>query len=254
MAARLVRSSGVGAGDLVVDVGAGQGAITAPLVATGASVLAVERDPVFVSRLHRRFADRPGVRVVQDDLRSVPLPRRPFHVVSSIPFAVTTSLLRRVLDPLPTPLAGAEMIVEWGLARRLTAAHPRSLEAAWWAARFSLRIRGRVDAACFSPAPRVDAAHLAVRRQPGVDLPTSRVLWTLLQAAYAVPGQPAWAVPGVLVPRRRAHRLALASGIDPPAPAATVSVRQWLELARTLAADPTVRAPALPRRLTRNGP
>jgi protein-L-isoaspartate O-methyltransferase len=53
VAVELVRSSGVGAGDLVVDVGAGAGAITAPLAATGARVLAVERDPRLARRLER---------------------------------------------------------------------------------------------------------------------------------------------------------------------------------------------------------
>ncbi|MDT5037767.1 MAG: rRNA (adenine-N6)-dimethyltransferase, partial [Micromonosporaceae bacterium] len=86
-AAEIVRSTGVGPHDLVLDLGAGLGALTAPLAATGARVIAVERDLSYVRRLTARFADWPGVRVVSADLLAVPLPRRPFRVVANIPFA-----------------------------------------------------------------------------------------------------------------------------------------------------------------------
>lgn len=157
---RLVHDSGVGAGDLAIDFGAGPGTITAPLAATGAQVLAVERDDGFVRALRRRFADRPLVRVVHEDLRRVRLPRRDFAVVASIPFAVSTPLLRRLLTPVPARLARADVLVEWGLARRLSATRPRDLEVTWWAARFDLRLVRRIPARCFTPAPAVDAAHL----------------------------------------------------------------------------------------------
>ncbi len=47
---QLVRSSGVGPGDLVFDLGAGFGALTGPLAATGAKVIAVEIDPALAAQ------------------------------------------------------------------------------------------------------------------------------------------------------------------------------------------------------------
>jgi 23S rRNA (adenine-N6)-dimethyltransferase len=238
VAVRLVRSAGVGPRSTVLDLGAGRGAVTAPLARTGARVLAIERDPAFVERLRRRFAADDHVRVVHADARTVPLPHRRFWVVASIPFSISTPLLRRLLSPVTSRLAGADLIVEWGLARRLTEPCPRSLEVACWAARFELRLLHRVPAASFEPRPAVNAAHLRIRRWD--DVPPG--IGTLLRAAYATPGRPARAVLGEFVGRRRAHRLLTASGIDPPAPAATVAVEQWLTLARAgqenrLAAD-----------------
>jgi len=50
----------------VLDLGAGAGALTAPLVGAGARVVAVERDPALASRLRRRFAPA-DVTVVEQD-------------------------------------------------------------------------------------------------------------------------------------------------------------------------------------------
>lgn len=237
----LVAAADLGTGDLVIDFGAGPGTITAPLARTGARVLAVERDARFVADLRRRFDDRPTVRVVHDDVRTVRLPRRAFAVVASIPFAVSTPLLRRLLTPATGGFSHAELVVEWGLAKRLTAATARDLESAWWSCRFAMTVRRRVPARCFSPAPSVDAAHLGVRRRADVDHRTAAILWALLSAAYDRPRDPARLALGGLAPRRVTHRLLGDS------PALDIHTGQWRTLAGTLAADRNVVPPRLPR-------
>jgi 23S rRNA (adenine-N6)-dimethyltransferase len=226
VAAELVRRAGVRPGDLVLDLGAGDGAITAPLASAGARVVAVERDHRLARLLERRFA-ADQVTVVHGDLRRVPLPRRPYHVVASIPFAVATVLLRRLLDDPRSALTGADLLVEWGMARRLTSPRPRDLATAWWVARFELRVERRVRAACFRPPPRVDAAHLAIRPRPLAGDPGARrLLRSMLRAAFTNPRQPLLAVAGGTRPGAdRSHRglrkLLVAAGLDPVAPAAS---------------------------------
>lgn len=51
-------------GDLVYDLGANRGDVTAVLAATGADVVAYEPDPVTFAKLTARFADHPNVRLV----------------------------------------------------------------------------------------------------------------------------------------------------------------------------------------------
>jgi 23S rRNA (adenine-N6)-dimethyltransferase len=164
---QLVSTSGAGSGDLVFDLGAGYGALTGPLARTGAKVIAIELDRALAGRLRRRFADQPDVTIVEADLRRVPLPRRPFHVVASPPFALTTLLCRRLLgDPL-IRLTGAELVLEWGAAVGLATPRAADAEARRWAARYDIVLVRRVPAACFSPAPPRDAAYLTIRpRQP----------------------------------------------------------------------------------------
>ncbi len=238
--AGLVSAAALSTTDLVIDFGAGPGTITAPLAGTGSRVLAVERDPRFVHALHRRFGDGTRVTVVHDDLRTVRLPRRAFAVVANIPFAVSTPLLRRLLTPAGGGFDRAELVVEWGLAKRLTAAIPRDLESAWWSTRFALTVRRRIPASCFTPAPRVAAAHLAIRRST-MDRRTTAILWAVLNAAYARSREPARSALNGVVPRKLAHRFFGGLAV------AEVHTGQWVRLVRLLAADRSVVPPPLPR-------
>jgi 23S rRNA (adenine-N6)-dimethyltransferase len=115
-----VRGAGVGHGDLVVDIGAGHGALTAALLRAGARVIAVELHPQRVEALRRRFAGLP-VAVVRTDAADLRLPRRPFHVVANPPFASTAAILRR-LTANGSRLVQADVVVPLHVARRLASA------------------------------------------------------------------------------------------------------------------------------------
>jgi 23S rRNA (adenine-N6)-dimethyltransferase len=234
--ARLVRASGAGQGHLVLDMGAGNGAITAVLAASGARVIAIERDPRRAARLRRRVTGHPRVSVVEADLRGVPLPRRDFLVVASIPFSITTALLRRLAGDPSVPLAGAELLVAWGVARWLTAPVPRDAETAWWTARYQMRIAGRVPAASFTPPPQVAAAHLSIRPRPlAASADGQRLLRRLLRAAYQWPDAPVHDVLRDAAarggPGRRGSAALARAGVPPNARAAQLTADQWHRVA-----------------------
>lgn len=243
VAAELVRRSGVRPGDLVLDLGAGSGAITAPLLAAGARVIAVERDAHLVRRLRRHF-EGAAVTVVHGDLVRVPLPRRRYSVVASIPFATTAALLHRLLDGARGAPERVDLLIEWGMARRLTAAHPRDLGTAWWAARFDLRLRRRVPASCFQPPPRIDAAHLSIRPRPLLDdARGERLLRSMLRAGFAHPAVPlltiaAGTAAGASRSHRALRRMLADAGLDSAATTASATAAQWHDFTLALLAGP----------------
>ena len=114
-ARHVVRRAGIGRGDLVVDLGAGDGALTAALVDAGARVVAVELHPARLATLRARFAGDP-VKVVGADISTVRLPRRPYRVVANPPWSlaerVRASLLRS------PPLVRADLVLPRWLVRR----------------------------------------------------------------------------------------------------------------------------------------
>lgn len=115
-ARRVVDNAYITPGDLVVDVGAGTGALTEALVEAGARVVAVELHPGRAAILASRFRDAP-VRVVQADAADLRLPCRPFKVVSNPPFAAGMGLLKRLLSE-GTRLVRADLILPSYLGRR----------------------------------------------------------------------------------------------------------------------------------------
>lgn len=160
-ATRLVEEAAIGSGTLVLDVGAGDGALTRPLLDAGAHVVAVELHPRRLAELRRLAATEPRLTVVAADAAGLRLPRRDFAVVSNPPFAVTSALLRRLLAR-GSHMIAADLVVQRQVARRWASAdapgYPR------WSATWHASMWGALPRQAFTPRPRVDAAILRIRR------------------------------------------------------------------------------------------
>lgn len=159
-ARRLVDDAAVRAGDLVLDIGAGTGSITAPLVAAGARVVAVELHPGRARALRTRFAYAPVI-VVEADAADLRLPRRPFRVVANPPFAVTSPLLRRLLAR-GSRLVRADLVLGRPAAMRWARGEPRGANR--WMTTFDARVTQTVPRSAFVPRPSVDAVVLRIDR------------------------------------------------------------------------------------------
>jgi 23S rRNA (adenine-N6)-dimethyltransferase len=150
-AARVVAAAGVRPGELVLDLGAGDGALTAPLLAAGARVVAVELHPARAARLREKF---PQVTVVQADAATLRLPGRPFRVVASPPYARTAPLLRLLLAP-GSRLTAADLVLQRAAAQRYATRRARGF-------RFAVGLA--LPRRAFRPPPQVDSAVLVIRR------------------------------------------------------------------------------------------
>jgi len=162
-ARRLVRRADIRPGDLVLDLGAGEGAVTDHLLDAGARVVAFELHPDRVAALRDRYRGAP-VRVIRADVTTLRLPAQPFSVVANLPFSTTTAVLRRLLVD-SSRLVRAELIVPEHVAARWSSG--RGADVDRWDHRFDASFGGRVPRQAFRPAPPKPAAVLSVcgRRQ-----------------------------------------------------------------------------------------
>lgn len=196
----------------VLELGAGDGAITRLLADRQWPVTAVELDPARVAGLRRRFGA--GVRVAHADMLRFPLSGAD-HIVSNVPFGITTAVLRRLLAaPAWTT---AVLLVQWEVARKRAAVGGTTLLTASWWPWFEFTLAGRVPAAAFRPRPAVDGGLLVLHRrahplvEPGQRPSYQRLVRTafagdrLLPALRDTPGVDRWAaverVPRSIRPR-----------------------------------------------------
>jgi 23S rRNA (adenine-N6)-dimethyltransferase len=171
---QLVESAGFTAGDLVVEIGAGRGALTYALARRGVQVVSLEKDPYWADSL-RREVERRGVdgpvRVVHCDALDYRYPRRPYRVIGSLPFGATTAILRHLLDDPDSFLVRADLIVQWEVARKRAVVPPSTLLSTTWAPWWSFEVVRRIPAAAFRPVPSIDAGVLRVMRRDPPLLP-----------------------------------------------------------------------------------
>ena len=159
-AKRLVASAGIRRGDLVLDIGAGEGAITAPLLEAGARVVAVELHPSRARDLRDLYGDR--ITVVRQDASDLRLPTRAFGVVASVPYGVTSPLLRR-LTQRGTRLTSAHLVVQAQAALRWSSdAAPGATR---WQRTMEASLGPTIPRRAFTPPPRVDSRVLVLRRR-----------------------------------------------------------------------------------------
>jgi 23S rRNA (adenine-N6)-dimethyltransferase len=234
LAAAIVAEAAVRANELVLDLGAGSGRLTAPLAERGARVRAVELDRVWVARLRDRFGDTHAVDVVEGDVLRVPLPAEPFRVVANLPFHLTTAILRRLLDDPAVPFERADVIVEWEVARKRALCWPSTLLNVVWGARYELVAARRLPAACFEPRPAADAGVLRIvrRGEPLVGAHEAAPFRLFAEQGFRSRAPSLRAALAQRVPERTFKRLARELGFDASAAARDLDVHQWAELYR----------------------
>ena len=239
--ARIAAVPGRLEGETVYEVGPGPGGLTHALLDAGASVVAVERDRRCRPALAELEALFPGrLRVLDADAMTIDEPTEVgagAHIVSNLPYTVGTALLLRWLTgPWPPWWRSATLMFQREVADRIVAS-PNSKDygrlsiLAQW--RSQARIAMHVHRSAFVPPPKVMSAvvHIVPADQPPSVEP--RVLERLTEAAFSQ--------------RRKMLRSSLRdlagglkalekAGIDSSRRAETVSVAEWIAIARELSA------------------
>ncbi len=171
---RLIQNARITPEELVLDLGAGRGALTIAAARAGARVLAVELDPVWTKQLRRRATALEVdhlVEVVEQDLRRVPLPTGSYRVIANPPFRLTTSILARLFDEPDSGPWRADLVLQREVAHKRAISPPTTLRSAAWAPWWTFELGEIVPRTAFRPMPGTNAAILVARRRQSPVLP-----------------------------------------------------------------------------------
>jgi len=238
--ARIAAIPGSLDGQTVYEVGPGPGGLTRALLEAGATVTAVERDrrclPA-LAELQGEFGSR--LRLIEADAMKIDEPAElgtGAHVVANLPYNVGTALLLRWLgaDAWPPWWRSLTLMFQKEVAERIVAkagddAYGRLSVAAQW--RATPRITMTVNRSAFVPPPKVTSAvvHIVPAAAPG-DV-NSKVMERLTEAAF---GQRRKMLRSSLKQLPGALEALAALGIDPQRRAETLSVDDFVGLAKVL--------------------
>ena len=231
----IARSVAAGADDHIVEIGPGEGVLTAALIASGCALDAIELDRDLIARLLASFSTYPGFRLhnadaLRFDFASLRKNDTPLRMVGNLPYNISTPVLFKLLE-YGTLIADMHFMLQREVVDRL-AANPGNKD---WGrlgvmAQFQCEVEPlfEVPPEAFYPPPKVQSAVVrltphATRLWPDCDRAQLRRVVTL---AFSQ--------------RRKTLRnnfknifddsALLALGIDPAARAETLSLTDFVAL------------------------
>lgn len=238
--ARIVAAAELTPSDHVLEIGPGLGHLTQHLAQQVERVVAVELDDRLIPLLRLTFATMPHVELVHADILALNLAHyfadHPYKVVANVPYYITGGILRYLLtsQPRPTRLV---ITVQQEVAERLTAEPGRMSLLAISVQLFGKPVVvGKVKAGAFWPRPDVDSAivclDLAQTPQPDVD---EAAFFRVARAGFSQKRKQLKNNLQQLPLSAAVIAAALeATHIDGQRRAETLSVAEWVALARAL--------------------
>jgi 16S rRNA (adenine1518-N6/adenine1519-N6)-dimethyltransferase len=181
-------------GDVIVEIGAGKGVLTAALAGKAGRVVAIEKDDRLIPGLREGMP--PNVEVVHGDILRIDLREvsekagaPAFRLVGNVPYSISSALLFRVLDDRAI-LSDCAFLLQKEVAERVTSGPGAKSYAPLGILlqnEFEARIAFTVAPGSFSPPPRVQSAFLTLRRRPSPHHPVAaeEPLRAFLRAAFA---------------------------------------------------------------------
>ena len=242
---RIAAIPGLLDGQQVLEVGPGPGGLTRALLRTGAQVTAIEMDRRCLPALAELEDAFPGqLHVLEGDAMKVAHGLEgPYHVVANLPYNVGTALLVGWLsgEAWPPKWASLTLMFQQEVAERIVAApgsgaYGRLAVLTQW--RSSAKLSLKVHRSAFTPPPKVMSAVVHLTPEPMPPGVSARMLERVTEHAFGqrrkMLRQSLKGLPGALA--------ALDGlGIDSQRRAETLSVAEFVELARMLTAAPAER-------------
>lgn len=217
----LIGHTSIKPSDLVYDIGAGTGAITAALAQKAKFVVAIEVEPLAAEKLRENIEGKyPNVDVIEADFLDIELPVKPYKIFSNIPFHLTSPIIHKITED-PHPPVDAYLIVQRQVANKLLPNYDGFTGQLGMiiGPTFGVRIRRPLKRSDYTPPPAVDTVLIEIKRRdepfiPLDDMPKYR---KFIEGCFSDPK--------IFTKTPRA-KVGLREGIKP----SEMKLHQWVEL------------------------
>lgn len=247
---RIVRAVAPRAGETIVEIGPGQGALTTRLVEQAGRLIAIEFDRDLLPVLRERFGGRENFELVEGDALTEDIcallgPMKQARVVANLPYYISTAILQRLIEQRRC-LSEMVLMLQREVVERITAP-PGSSERGF----LSVLVEAHCEAeklfdvapAAFRPIPKVWSTVVRLRVRPFIpaQVKDESLLWQLASAGFAQRRKTifnnlrAAANLRTQIEQSGGVTEVLAkSGIEPQRRAETLSLEEWARLSNSI--------------------
>ncbi len=240
IAEAIVAKAAIGPQDMVLEIGAGLGALTVPAARQAGSVLAVDKDPRIFDLLRNELAAAglTNVALIEADFLKLPLARhfttegRPAIVIGNLPYNISSQVLIRLIENRGYFRRAVLMLQKEMAARLMAAPNSRDYGRLSVMLQYCADLRKviEVDPVQFFPRPQISSVVIEVLFRTRLEIPAASepLLFQVVKAAFgqrrktlrnalrgsflnlAADTVDAWLGEVAIAPRRRAETLTVA--------------------------------------------
>lgn len=241
---RIVRESGIGPDDTVLEIGPGLGILTRELATRAGEVVAVERDARLAAGLREEAFS--NVNIIEADALDIDfgeiMGSEPYHVVANLPYSVGTAIIQRLQESERPPIS-LTLMLQREVAERIVASPPdMNLLAVGVQFHGRPKLLFRIGKGAFVPPPNVESAVIRIEthQTPPMNVDEKEILFRVVRAGFAQPRKQLVnnLSRGLGIARERVQDALGRAGVDPTVRPERLSVPDWVNVSRTLMSDP----------------
>jgi 16S rRNA (adenine1518-N6/adenine1519-N6)-dimethyltransferase len=244
-ARKMIEALALNENDIILEIGAGQGALTRHLLGKVNMVYAVEIDKRLCSYLERRFQHADNLRIVNQDVLKIDLEEligsgNTCKVVGNLPYQITSPVLSYLLENKKL-IPCCVLMVQKEVALRICAS-PGNKD--WSPLSIAVQLHSNVKIlfhlkpGSFFPPPQVDSSVIRIDfiREPRILIRNQKLFFKVVRSAF---GQRRKMVANSLaanldLPKGKVEVILTKAGIDPRRRAETLSLKEFATLSSTV--------------------
>jgi len=233
----ILQAADIKENDHVIEIGAGIGILTKELLTKTPNVTTIEIDRRLLPLLHTyiRLDDvaARGPVIVEGNALHVSFPTQPYKIVANIPYHITSPLLRHAfLEGSVTPTS-LTLLIQREVAEKICDTQDAGILTIVVGLFGKARLVKAVPPRAFLPPPQVDSAvlHIDCYQEPLTDRETMEKVFTLTKHGFS---QKRKMLRNTISDLPGGSEALAAAGIDPTRRPQTLSVAEWIALARIM--------------------
>ncbi len=236
---KILQAADVNSKDTVLEIGPGIGTLTRELAKKAKKVIAVEKDQKMCEILKETLKGLPNVKIVQEDILKIPRSQIESNhcckIVANLPYYIVSPTIRKLLEVKKNRPEQMVLMVQKEVAQRICS-KPRKMSLLAVSVQFYAKpeIISFVSKNCFWPRPKVDSAILKITLQKRKNTIDSNKFFQVAKAGFSQPRKQIInnLSKAMNLDKKDIKKILLKNNIDPKQRAETLSVENWIKLAK----------------------